>query len=398
MVRAVLMNLAAIIRGRSNGRMHVVFAHHEPIDPGRARWAAIVRSLAAVAELAEVAWFTPDSTERVQAYAADQLALTLPAGLKLQTLPSVHKRMGLTLNSVFFRAFIKALGKSKAEVLWLRSDKLAAHAAHKGVAMPLVYEAHLVGELWARDRGDSDRKARRLSELERDIYARSAGVAAITQGLMDEIRSRFGFNGPGVVVPSAVDTNVFAPCFEPDGRTVVWIGTLQFWKGLNTLLESIAKSPGLRLKIVGGGKPEAEQALRAEIERLKIADRVEMVGRVAQKDISLHVKGAVCAVHPLPPEHSISSRFTSPLKLFEYMAMGLPIVAADVPSVREVLRDGDNARLYEGGNTDSLAKALQEVAGDSALAARLSSQSIKDAAEFTYQRRAARLLELFKQV
>ncbi|MCA8913787.1 MAG: glycosyltransferase family 4 protein [Planctomycetes bacterium] len=378
--------------------MHVVFAHHEPIDPGRARWAAIVRSLAAVAGRAEVTWYSPDSAERVQAYAADQLALTLPAGLKLQTLPSVHKRMGLTLNSVFFRAFIKALGKSKAGLLWLRSDKLAAHASHKGVAMPLVYEAHLVGEMWARDRGDSDRKARRLSELERDIYAKAAGVAAITKGLLDEIRSRFGFNGPGVVVPSAVDTNVFKPCFEPDGQTVVWIGTLQFWKGLTTLLEAIAQSPGLRLRVIGGGKPEAETALRDEVARLGITDRVQLVGRVAQKDISLHVKGASCAVHPLPPEHSISSRFTSPLKLFEYMAMGLPIVAADVGSVREVLLDGANARLYEGGNAGSLAAALREVTGDSALAGRLSAESSKIAGEFTYGRRAERLLELFEKL
>lgn len=378
--------------------MHVVFAHHEPIDAGRARWVAIVRSLAAVAELAPVTWYTPDSMERVSEYAKRHLALELPPGLKIATLPSLHKRMGLTLNSVFFRAFRKAVPHSGADVLWLRSDKLAAHAAHKGVSLPLVYEAHLVGELWARDRGAPARKAARLHELERDIYARAAGVAAITQGLLDEIRARFGYSGPAAVVPSAVDTSLFKPVWQGgDGRTVAWVGTLQFWKGLELLLEALALAPGLRLKVVGGGKPEDEQRLKSEIARLGLDGRVELTGRVAQADIPLHVKTCACAVHPLPPEHSISARFTSPLKLFEYLAMGLPIVAADVPSVREVLQDKRTARLYQAGDARALAAALTELASDAALARRLSADAAQEGARHSYRHRAEQLLALFRQ-
>ncbi|MCB9933682.1 MAG: glycosyltransferase [Planctomycetes bacterium] len=378
--------------------MRVVFAHHEPIDAGRARWVAIVRSLAAVAELTPVTWFTPDSPGRVREYAARHLALQLPAGLTIATLPSIHKRMGLTLNSVFFRAFRKGVAQARPDALWLRSDKLAAHAAHRRMKAPLVYEAHLVGELWARDRGVSERKAARLHELERDIYGHASGVAAITQGLLDEIRTRFGYTGPGEVIPSAVDTNLFKPVWQGgDGRTVAWVGTLQFWKGLALLLEALELAPGLRLKIVGGGKPEDEQRLRAEIERRGLGQRVELTGRVAQADIPLHVKTCACAVHPLPPEHSISARFTSPLKLFEYMAMGLPIVAADVPSAREVLRDGQTARLYQAGDARALTAALTEVASNGALASRLSANAAAEGARHGYGQRAARLLALFGQ-
>ena len=88
--------------------------------------------------------------------------------------------------------------------LWLRSDKLAAHVAHRRAGPPLVFEAHLIGELWARDRGDAERKAARQHELERDIYARAAGVAAITHGLLHELRARFRYAGKAAVVPSAV--------------------------------------------------------------------------------------------------------------------------------------------------------------------------------------------------
>jgi glycosyltransferase involved in cell wall biosynthesis len=64
--------------------------------------------------------------------------------------------------------------------------------------------------------------------------------------------------------------------------------------------------------------------------------------------------------------------------------------------VREVMRDGANARLYQAGIAASLAAALLEVAGDSKLARRLSTQAIADAGRFTYAARAERLIGLFK--
>jgi glycosyltransferase involved in cell wall biosynthesis len=376
--------------------MHVAFAHHEPINAGKARWVAMLRTLAAVAQHQQVSWFTPDTADRITDYARSHLGLTLPTQLQVRTLPSVRKLAGLTINHVFFRACRKAVEKSGADVLWLRSDKLAAHFARKP-AGPLVYEAHLIGPLWALDRGAGQRRAARLERIERELYAGTSAVAAITQGLLDEVRSRYGFAGLAEVVPSAVDTDLFKPVWRGgDGCTIAYVGTLQFWKGLETLLEALALAPRLRLLVVGGGSADDKQQLRSRIEQLGLGERVEFAGHRPQPQIPALVGKCACAVHPLPPNHAISARFTSPLKLFEYMAMGLPIVAADVPSVREVMRDGANARLYQAGDAASLAAALLEVAGDSKLARRLSMQAIADAGRFTYAARAERLIGLFK--
>lgn len=378
--------------------MRVAFAHHEPISPGKARWVAMVRTLAAVAERVPVSFFTPDSAESVHAYAREHLGLTLPAGLTLHTLPSVRKLAGLTLNGVFFRACRKALTEAAPELVWLRSDKLAAHLAHRNWRGPLVYEAHLIGSLWARDRGDSQRRAARLHELEAAIYTHATGVAAISQGLLDEIRAHFDFHGAACVAPSAVDTGVFKPCWNGgDGRTVAYVGTLQFWKGLDVLLEAIKLAPELRLLVVGGGSAEEEDALRTHIAQLGIAERVELTGRLSQTRIAERVAGAACAVHPLPPKHSISARFTSPLKVVEYMALGLPVVASDVPSARELLRDGHNARLCPGEDAPALAATLREVCTDAALARKLSENALAGISQHTYQARAERLLGLFAQ-
>ncbi len=380
--------------------MHVVFAHHEPVDATKARWVAIGRTLAALARQVPVTWLSPDSAASVDAYFDNELGTSRPIALTVKTLPSIRKRLGMTFNGVFFRACRKAVESLRPGVLWLRSDKLAAYFAEKLEARrrPLVYEAHLIGELWAQDRKAGAQAARKLARIERAVYAGSRGVAAITQGLLDEIKARFGFEGPTAVVPSAVDTELFIPCWNGgDGRTVAYVGTLQFWKGLDTLLDALALAPALRLRIIGGGSDEEQARLAARIKTLGLQERVELSGRLPQHRLPGALASVACAVHPLPPEHSIAARFTSPLKLFEYMALGLPIVASDLPSVREALTDGTNARLFKPGQPKALAAALQELCSNTKLAARFGEQAGRDSRHYSYEARARRLLALFEQ-
>lgn len=382
--------------------MHVAFAHHEPIDATKARWSAICRTLAAMAKQVPVTWLTPDTPARVDAFFENELRLTRPIALSVKTLPSIRRRLGITFNGVFFRACRKAVVAHKPQVLWLRSDKLAAYFAETMQAStrpPIAYEAHLVGELWAKDRSASDSSCQKIARLERAVYSGASAVAAITQGLLDELVARFGFKGPTAVVPSAVDTELFARCWSgAQSNTVVYAGTLQFWKGLETLVRAIALKPALRLRVIGDGSDKERAALRVLIHELSLESRVEMTGRLPQHQIPAALANVACAVHPLPPQHSIAARFTSPLKLFEYMALGLPIAASDLPSVREVLRDGENSRFFEAGNAAALADVLAELCSDKALAGRLSAQASRDAQEFTYEKRALRLLQLFARV
>lgn len=379
--------------------MHVVFAHHEPLDASKARWVAICRTLAAMARLAPVTWLTPDNPGRIDAYFERELATTRPIALTVRTLPSLRKRLGITFNGVFFRACRKAVEDMPRGALWLRSDKLAAYFAEKldTSSPPLVYEAHLIGELWAQDRGASPASARKLARIEQAVYSRARGVAAITRGLLDEIVQRYGFAGPTAVVPSAVDLDLFSRRWSgSQANTVVYVGTLQFWKGLDTLIGAMALAPNLSLRIIGDGNEKERAELRAKIRAHGLDSRVELSGRLPQHQLPAAIASAACAVHALPPEHSIAARFTSPLKLFEYMALGMPIVASDLPSVREVLTDGLNARLFEAGRPQALARALMEVCTNKGLAGQLSALASQDAQRYSYDERAGKLLKLFE--
>ena len=88
---------------------------------------------------------------------------------------------------------------------------------------------------------------------------------------------------------------------------------------------------------------------------------------------------------------SVSANYTSPLKLFEYLAAGRPIVASDLPALREILRDRENAWLVPPDDTAALAAALKTIARDKALAVRLAKAAFDSAAAYSWDRRAERL-------
>ena len=98
------------------------------------------------------------------------------------------------------------------------------------------------------------------------------------------------------------------------------------------------------------------------------------------------------------PASALSNEFTSPLKLFEYMASERPIVASSLPSIREVLGDDTNALLVAPGDPQALVAAIRRIKDDPELGARLARQARADVEQYTWARRAERLEALFAEV
>ncbi len=98
------------------------------------------------------------------------------------------------------------------------------------------------------------------------------------------------------------------------------------------------------------------------------------------------------------PASALSTRFTSPLKLFEYMAAGRAIVASDLPAVREVLDDGVTALLVAPGDARALAGGIERVIADRALAASLGRAAFEKSRAYGWDRRAERLDPLLREV
>jgi glycosyltransferase involved in cell wall biosynthesis len=160
---------------------------------------------------------------------------------------------------------------------------------------------------------------------------------------------------------------------------------------VDILVRALAVAPDLRGLIVGGHPAEAD---RARIEGLArqcgVTTRLEITGLIPQRDVAARLADATMLVLPNVAS-TISERYTSPLKLFEYLALGLPIVASDLASIREVLEHGRTALLVPPGDADALAAAMTRLAGDPALSASLGAAARALAREYTWERRAERL-------
>jgi len=128
-----------------------------------------------------------------------------------------------------------------------------------------------------------------------------------------------------------------------------------------------------------------------------VAARVTFTGLVEPPQVRAWLARANVLVLPNPAS-AISSRFTSPLKLFEYMAAQRPIVASDLPALREVLSPDENAVLVTPGSAPALAAGIRRVLDDPALATRVASRALATVADFSWDRRADRLEALFDDV
>jgi glycosyltransferase involved in cell wall biosynthesis len=108
--------------------------------------------------------------------------------------------------------------------------------------------------------------------------------------------------------------------------------------------------------------------------------------------VALYLAAADVGVVPNRSRPPISARYTSPLKVFEAMAASLPLVASDLPSLRELLTHGEDAWLVQPDDAGTLAEGLRRILADDALRAGLARRLGERAARHTWDARSARLM------
>jgi len=273
----------------------------------------------------------------------------------------------------------------------------------------VVYESHAVEALLYRERAAiygtseemSESKARRLERRERRVWQRAAGVVTTTAGIRHSFEAAFGPRERTRVIPNGCDVpgaRDFPGLATERPPRVLYAGQLYPWKGVDALIEAMADVPDARLVVLGGltGEPDFER-VRALVSKRALEARVELRGTLPQVQVAQELaRAAVVAVPFL--KTGMTERHTSPLKAFEAMAAGRPIVASDLPSSREFLRDGENALLVAAGDAPALAAALRRLLQDQALALRLAQAAYAEAPRYSWDARAQKLSELIREL
>ncbi|MCC7369820.1 MAG: glycosyltransferase family 4 protein [Chloroflexi bacterium] len=299
----------------------------------------------------------------------------------------------------------------------LRTARLAAGPA-QAIGAKLAFEVHgLPSYEVAHGAGRANlplSEAARLRALEDAVFGRADRIITITECARQILQDEYGMppervrtvaDGTTVRAATPPSRSAGASHVAGEGRpsrpSIYYVGQLYPWKGADLVVEVAARVPDAEVAIVGGQTNWTREdpdiaLLAARADELGVRERVNLRGHVPYDRVPEVLSEATVALLPLPDE-PVARLFTSPLKLFDYMAAGVPIVASDLPSLREVLRHGENALLATPGDPEAFAAAVKLLIAEPDLAARLGRQAQADVLGYSWDARAEALLDFLAE-
>ena len=244
------------------------------------------------------------------------------------------------------------------------------------------------------------RSAKKLAKLRRIVDAPSLrGLVVTTESLRVDLIARFPALDPSriLVAHDGVRADrIVVPRLRATGPVrAVYCGSFHQGKGVETLIAAAAMVPEVAFDVIGGA-PEQVQAMSA-----LAPSNVRFLGRLPYDDTQRLLPGYDIALAPYgsvvrgvrTPEHESLAAWMSPLKLFEYMGAGLPIVTSDLPVLKEILSHGATALMVSPDDPAAHAAAIRQLASDGALRLRLAQAAQQALRAYTWENRAARILE-----
>jgi len=314
--------------------------------------------------------------------------VTLPTPLTLRL--SANRRLARALRLPPLAAYVSlrsrpgsspfiAYGRS---MLSLRLADTARRVWRRGACRAVVAELHDLPEgKAARDAlSRLDGVVTISAELERDLVL-------LCPSLRGRIRVEHDGYDPMLIGPDQPSDRAKEVIgLRPDRPLIVYTGRVTTGKGARMLVEAAAKVPHAQFLLVG------KVYERDLLELGGRAGNVTFIGFVPPAAVGRYLAAADVLVMPTHPSLPYA-RYSSPLKLFEYMAAGRPVVCSDLPALREVVSDGRNALLFPAGDVASLVKAISRLVEDPALAMLIADQAQRDVVRFAWDARAERIID-----
>jgi glycosyltransferase involved in cell wall biosynthesis len=227
----------------------------------------------------------------------------------------------------------------------------------------------------------------------------AAGVIAISGGVRDDLIT-LGIQPERLLVahdgfererfanmPSRADARRELR-LAADKPLVVYTGGLLAWKGVDILIEAARLLPTINFVIAGG----MDADVRTMSHLASGLDNVRLDGFQAPERVATYLAAGDVGVVPNRSQPSISSRYTSPLKVFEAQAAGLPLVVSDLPSLRDVLTE-DQAAFVRADDPKALAQGLRELIKDEARLKRFAGAMKSASQGQSWDARAKRVLD-----
>jgi len=306
---------------------------------------------------------------------------------------SVDAERYLALNA---KAVEKLARKRKPEIIHGASNHIngiAAVSAARRLGIPAVFEVRGLWELTRISRQPAFQGSElynMIVKLETQACLEADRVITITEGLKELLVSRGVPQGKIVVVANGTDTSRFKQDLAGGGRTrrelgipeqatvFGYVGSMPQYEGLDDLIRAVARLDDAAmdrpawLLLVGDG--DQFDSLQELARQMGVSDRVKFTGRVPHDDVDRYYAAMDALVFPRKPQPVTET--VSPMKPFEAMAMGKPVIASNVAALAEIVEDGETGLLFSKGSVDSLAERMMQLVQTPALGQALSARAL----------------------
>ncbi len=309
----------------------------------------------------------------------------VPRSFALRKLPRPKRRGGGVVFSAAMAAQLVLARRGRRVDLVYSRDLLGAWMASRA-GLPVLFEAHsLPGTPFQRRLWRALMASPRLVRLV--VISGALRRDALAEGLAP-------VRGSLVVAHDAADEPGALVARAEACQRIGYVGSLYPGRGIEVIFALARRLPSLSFDIIGGSEQDLARwrpELPGNATLHGFVAPAELAARYAQLDVLLMpyarsgVGGPLAAVD--------TSRWCSPMKMFEYMASGAPIVSSDLPVLQEVLRHDHNALIAPIDDLDAWQRAIERLAAEPATRRRLAEQALADLrAHHTWQARAAEVL------
>lgn len=180
-------------------------------------------------------------------------------------------------------------------------------------------------------------------------------------------------------------------------KIVCYAGNIYEGRGIEHLIDVAPRFEDAMFLIVGGLDEDVDR--NRHIAESKGVQNIKFVGFVNHVDVPFYLKSSDILVMPYTTSMTIkggtkAEQFTSPIKLFEYMAAAKPIVATSIPSVKEILQDSVNSILVDPDSGQAIRDGLEKVLSNDTLSEKIAAKAGREIQKYTWEERVKKLLNL----
>ncbi|MBN1995992.1 glycosyltransferase family 4 protein [candidate division KSB1 bacterium] len=238
------------------------------------------------------------------------------------------------------------------------------------------------------------------------LFNHADGLICITEAIKKELEEKHHIDPARILVAhdgvksnrlkSQIERNVAREKIKQPvkSRMVLYTGDILPGKGVEIFIQAAQQFKRDTLFVLVGSTPEKIARLQESIPPGK-GQNILFTGYVEPSLVPFYQSAADVLVLP-NTRQGLYWKYTSPLKLFEYMASGRPIVATDLENFREVLKNRENALLVEPGDVNKMTGAISELLDNTKLAQKISKQALKDVEQYSWDNRAKNIISFIR--